>query len=117
MLLHKLPGSLHLPCAFSAAMAYCQKFSDVIWPKVRGKYEELLLLRPAKQYEHATGGHYGSRLYDKLPEEREVRNVTCNMAWTHPTENTVLQQHISWATVEQFTVDFFPGYSTSPPRR
>ena len=36
-----------------------------------------------------------------------VRNVICNLAWTDPSENTVLQQDISLAMVENVVIDTF----------
>eukprot|EP00974_Lingulodinium_polyedra_P062449 6029380-Lingulodinium_polyedra.AAC.1 len=51
-------------------------------------FERLLAARPARQTENAVGTRYGSKLLDMVTEDRPIRNVMCNLAWTNPTANT-----------------------------
>ena len=69
-------------------------------------YNKLFKERPAKQ-EQATGTHYGDKVYELLETKKELRNVACNLTWTDPVENTVLQSNISMATVERFALDMY----------
>ena len=87
------------------AMSFLDKWED-IWCVVEEKYNTLLNERPAKQ-EKATGRPYGDKVYELLLTKKEVRNVACNLAWTHPVENTNLQCNISMATVERFALDMY----------
>ena len=77
-----------------------------MWPKLQEKFNERLSQRPARQ-DVATGNHYGDKVYIALKEKKEVRNITCNLAWTHPLENTMLQEHITLEAVQTFAIDFF----------
>ena len=77
-----------------------------IWPIIQKDFEEVLTQRPAKQ-DKATGGHYGDKVFELLKTKGEIRNITCNLAWTSPTKNTVLQNDISYASVERFALDMF----------
>ena len=97
---------MHLSHAFSAAMSFRDHWQNVMWAKLEEKYKERLSQSPARQ-DVATGNHYGENLYKYLKEKKEVRNVTCNLAWTPPTTNTMLQTHISLATVQRFAIDMF----------
>ena len=85
-----------------------------MWAKLEAKYKERLSQRPARQ-DVATGNHYGDKVYIALKEKKEVRNVTCNLAWTHPTANTMLQTHISLATVQRFAIDTFIDTAPDTP--
>ena len=87
-------------------MSFLDKWKADIWPVVEKKYHALLQQRPAKQ-DTATGTHYGDKLYEVLVVKKEVRNVACNLTWTHPVENTNLQRDISLATVERFALDMY----------
>ena len=87
-------------------MSFLEKWEADIWPVVQKKYETLLQ-RPAKQ-DSAIGTHYEvKKMYEILMSKKEVHNVTCNLTWTEPVENTVLQSNISMVTVERFTLDMY----------
>ena len=73
---------------------------------VEKKYNVLLQRRPAKQ-DTAIGTHYGEKVYEILKSKKEVRNISCNLAWTDPVANTVLQSNTSMATVERFALDMY----------
>ena len=77
-----------------------------IFPTIKKVFEEVLVERPAKQ-EEATGTHYGACVYAHIKNKGEIRNVTCNLAWTNPTANTVLQKDITCETVERMALDLF----------
>lgn len=87
-------------------MSFVDKWKADIWPVVEKTYTALLQQRPAKQ-DTAMGTHYGEKVYDILSTKKEVRNVSCNFAWTNPVENTNLQGNISMATVERFALDLY----------
>ena len=87
-------------------MAFVDKWKADIWPVVERKFHDLLQRRPAKQ-DKATGTHYGDKVYELLTTKKEVRNVSCNLSWTDPVENTSLQGNISMATVERFALDMY----------
>ena len=87
-------------------MSFVEKWQHDIWPVVHEKYWQVLAQRPAKQ-DTATGTHYGEKVYELLKKKKEIRNVACNLAYTDPTENTVLQTEISFSTVERFALDMF----------
>ena len=54
-----------------------------------------------------SGRHFGKKVFEKLTKDKCCRNVTCNLAWTDPTANTVMQEDISLAMVENFVLDDF----------
>ena len=87
-------------------MSWIEKWTSLIWPKVEAKHAHVSNQRPSKQ-ENATGTHYGDKIYQILPEKGEIRNVTCNLTFTDPIENTMLQKTISYATVERFAIDMY----------
>ena len=87
-------------------MSLADKWKEDIWPRVEEKYNKLLKERPAKQGT-ATGCNYSDKVYEILETKKEVRNVACNLTWTHPTENTILESNISLAKVERFALDFY----------
>ena len=95
-------------------MSFLEKWSSEIWPVLQFHFEKLLEQRPAKQ-ETAVGTHYGEKLYPILETKKELRNVTCNLAWTHPAENTCLQLDISTTTVERMALDMYIDTSTVTP--
>ena len=49
------------------------------------------------------------------PRKKEVRNVACNLAYTDPNGNTMLQKNISFATVERFAIDMFIDTASVTP--
>ena len=73
---------------------------------IKDDYERLMLERPATQ-EDASGTHYGSKAFESLATKREVRNVSCNLCWTNPSENSALQQGITLELVENFAADMY----------
>ena len=87
-------------------MSFTEQWASDIWPALEEKYKYVLGKRPAKQ-DIATGTHYGEKVFQALPTKREVRNVSCNLAFTDPTGNTMLQKNISFATVERFAIDMY----------
>ena len=87
-------------------MPFTEQWTSGIWPAVQEKYTHVLAHRPAKQ-DIATGTRYGETVYQSLAEKKEVRNVSCNLAFTDPTGNAMLQRSISFATVERFAIDMF----------
>ena len=87
-------------------MSFTEKWASDVWPSAQEKYRRVLAQRPAKQ-DTATGTHYGEQVDQALAEKKEVRNFSCNLAFTDPTANTVLQKDISFATVERFALDMF----------
>ena len=95
-------------------MSFTEQWTSDIWPAVQEKYQHVLAQRPAKQ-DTATGVHYGKVVYQVLAEKKEVRNVACNLAFTDPTGNTMLQQNISFATVERFAIDMFIDTASVTP--
>ena len=77
---------------------------------MRPKYEQLLTQRPAEQglEEYgAVGGHVGKKVLTKCAEKGECRNVSCNLCWTDPTENTPMQEAISFEAVAMWTLDTY----------
>ena len=87
-------------------MRFLEYWTNEIWPRINADFDRLQGERPAKQTE-ATGGHYGHKMYELLADKKEVRNVSCNLCWTAPTANTVLQEDITLALVENFALDMF----------
>ena len=83
-----------------------EEWPRTVYPTIRQVYEGLLTCRPAKQ-DIATGGHYGDKVFELLKSKKEIRNITCNLAWTAPIANTVLQMDISYEVVERFALDMF----------
>lgn len=88
-------------------MRFFEFWSNEMWPVLSARYTELLAERPAKQDE-ASGRLY-SKLMEEIKKKNILRQVTCNLAWTDPAENTVMQEDISLAMVENFVVDTFMG--------
>ena len=86
--------------------SFLASWPQQVWPIIQQKYEELLAAKPVKQCE-ATGSNYGSRIYDILAKKGEIRNVTCNLAYLNPVENTFLQKDISIQTVERVALDLY----------
>ena len=81
-----------------------------IWPTIKDKHAALLKERPAKQdleNDSATGGHFGPGVLQKAAEQGECRNISANLAWTDPTENTPMQLSISFEAVAQWTLDTY----------
>ena len=95
-------------------MSFFEKWTTDIWPVVEKKYNALQKVRPAKQ-DTATGNHYGDKVYEFLKTKREVRNISCNLTWTSPVENTSLQSNISMATVERFALDMYVNTVVASP--
>ena len=95
-------------------MAFLELWSSDIWPVVESKYTHLLTQRPAKQ-DTATGSHYGEKVFEQLKKKHKIRNISANLAWTHPTENTMLQRDISSQTVERFAIDMFIDTTSATP--
>ena len=87
-------------------MSFADAWKEAIWPWVEETYRKLLKERPAKRGT-GTGCNYDDKVYEILETKKQVRNVACNLTWTHPTENTILQSNISFQTVERFALDFF----------
>ena len=78
----------------TSMLTFKEAWTKSIWPTVRPKYEQLLTQRPAEQglEEYgAVGGHVGKKVLTKCAEKGECRNVSCNLCWTDPTENTPMQ--------------------------
>ena len=69
-------------------MRFLDAWANEIWPVIQTDYERLLPMRPARQEDNAIGTHYGRKVFDAIASKGEVRNVTCNLAWTSPTANT-----------------------------
>ena len=95
-------------------MSFIARWSSDIWPAVQDKYTHVLAQRPARQ-DVATGQHYGQKLYEVLASKKEVRNVACNLAFTDPTGNTMLQKNISFVTVERFAIDMCVDTASATP--
>ena len=95
-------------------MSWIEKWGSLIWPKVQAKHKHVSAQRPSLQA-NATGTHYGEKVYQLLPEKGEIRNVTCNLTFTDPIENTMLQKTISFATVERFAIDMFIDTASVTP--
>ena len=87
-------------------MSFLEKWISDIWPAIEAKHRHVLAQRPTKQA-IATGVHYGEKVYEFLPEKKEIRNVICNLAFTDLVENTMLQRDISFAAVERFALDMY----------
>ena len=92
---------------------FCELWPTQLWPILQNVFEEVLTLRPARQAE-ATGGHYGDKVFEFLKTKGEIRNITCNLAWTAPIANTVLQKDISYEIVERFALDMFIDVTAAP---
>ena len=91
----------------ASAMRFLDYWSQTLWPAISAKHEVLLGERPTKQSDGAVGCHYGGKIFEALEEKKTVRNITCNLAWTDAAANTVLQEDISVAMVENFVIDTF----------
>ena len=85
---------------------FAEAWSKEIWPTISAIHNDLRQKRPVKQDE-AMGVHYGTKVLEWLPAKKEVRNVTCNLAWLPPAENTLLQQNISLDSVTRWALDFY----------
>ena len=98
-----LRPALHIRCPNlwrTMAETFAEAWPKKIWPIVKNDLEDLLLQRPAKQ-DTATGTHYGKKVLDAAFEKGECRNVTCNLAWTPPVENTPAQKDLSLDVVSR----------------
>ena len=87
-----------------------QAWVSSIWPTISKKHEELLQERPAKQgleSDSATGWPYSSKVLLRAAEKGECRNVSSNLAWTDPTDNTPMQLGISYEVVAQWALDTY----------
>ena len=94
-------------------MSFIEKWAVEFWPALEAKYSHVLAQRPAKQ-DVATGTRYGEQVCEILTKKKEVRNVSCNLAFTDPTANTTLQQAFSVETVERFAIDTFLDPTPAP---
>ena len=88
------------------AMSFKSFWSETLWPSIQKQYGPLLDRQQARQGT-AVGRAYASALFDQLKTQTVVRNVTCNLAWTDPAENTPLQDDISLSMVENWVLDTF----------
>ena len=84
-----------------------EAWAESIWPTVQPTYEEMVTKRPKKQKDGAGGGHYGDKVAANPKHKGELRNMCCNMAWTHPIANTCLQEDITVSTVATWAMDFY----------
>ena len=50
-----------------------------------------------------------------IASKGEVRNVTCNLAWTSPTANTRLQENITLELVQSFAMDMYMSNDVLQP--
>ena len=99
-----------LNMASMSMLTFKQAWTQSIWPTVRPQYEELLQQRPSKQgleEEAALGGHYGKKVLTKCAEKGQCRNISCNLAWTDPTDNTPMQENISYEAVAMWALDTY----------
>ena len=60
---------------------FIEAWGKEIWPVIKDKFESLSAARPKNQNENAIGVHYGTKAREVCAENKEVRNVTCNLAW------------------------------------
>ena len=88
------------------AMSFKSFWCETLWPAIQKQYGPLLE-RPQARQGTAVGRAYGTALFEQLKTQTVVRNVTCNLAWTDPAENTPLQDDISLSMVENWVLDFF----------
>ncbi len=93
--------------AAGGGMRFSDAWSEEIWPVIQADFERLLAERPRKQDSGAVGVHYGSKVLELAKTRKEVRNVACNLAWTHLVANTPLQKDISLELVKTFALDMF----------
>ena len=90
----------------SGPMRFLDFWSTKMWPVLSAKYGELLERKPRKQDDGASGRSY-KELYKLIGTKKKIDMVTCNLAWTDPVGNTVMQEDISLAMVENFVLDTF----------
>ena len=88
-------------------MSFWNYWTSAVWPNIKDDFNRLLNLKPRNQEDGATGRKYGSELYERIHKQKEMRNVTCNLCWTSPSENTKLQENISLELVQNLTMDLF----------
>ena len=89
------------------ALTFAEAWPKKIWPIVQKEYQELQSERPRKQEDLATGTHFGKKTLTAAFDKGECRNVTSNLAWTHPTENTPAQKDLGLDVVERWVLDTF----------
>ena len=99
-----MPGAAKVEADYDTYQEY---FVEKIWPVVQDFYENLLTKSPKRQRDGAIGGSFGDGVFVKLKLAGECRNVSCNLTWTGPVDNTNLQKDISYDDVSAFAADFF----------
>ena len=97
------------------AMRFVDAWAKEIWPVIQADYERLRATRPAKQDADAVGSQYGTKVLETIASKGEVRNVTCNLAWTGGTANTPLQADSTIAVVEAFAMDMYMSNAMLQP--
>ena len=94
-------------------MRFLDYWQTEMWPVVATKYAEVLGKKPLRQDE-ASGRSY-SKLFEFIKNKKNIQMVTCNLAWTDPAANTIMQEDISLEMVENFTIETFLDPSMQAP--
>ena len=95
-------------------MSYFEAFAKDIWPLIEQDYERLKEEKPVTCKDKAdppTGCAYKD-VFKSIQAQsdkkaKEVRHVSCNLAWVDPSKNTCLQTDISLQMVANFVQDTF----------
>ena len=83
-------------------MSFKEAWQNTIWPLIETHFNELLQARPCKVEDGAVGQHYGGKkVSEALALNGELRNVTCNLAWTKPLHMSPTNSNLSLAMVEK----------------
>ena len=83
-------------------MAFADAWQERIWPAIEDDFVALVAERPCKVEDGAVGQHYGGKkVSEALLRSREMRNVTCNLAWVKVLQMAPTNQNLSLAMVEK----------------
>ena len=86
------------------SQTFRKAWEETIGPRIDAKFQWFQAQKPISGKEQI-GQPFGETALKKLTEIGEVRNVTANLAWTHPLALSVLAADLSLALVKKFVKD------------
>ena len=86
------------------SQTFRKAWEETIGPRIDAKLQWFQAQKPISGKEQI-GQPFGETALKKLTEIGEVRNVTANLAWTHPLALSVLAADLSLALVKKFVKD------------
>ena len=88
---------------------FASYFTDTVWPVINTDFTRLQTTGCVKRKQGGVGRPYewGKLTASFTPTVRSQRNITGNLTWTPPSQNTVLQKNLVKSVVENFAMDAY----------